>query len=110
KAPVEVARPVMPPAGNVQSNPLPLSPPTPVEPPAPPKPEAQIISKPKKLVSLDVIVQDKAGRTVSDLVQNDFTVFESGTKQELAGFAYERTPVSVVLLLDVSGSISGKLK
>ena len=44
------------------------------------------------------------------LEQKDFQVLEDGTPQEIAFFAAADAPFDLVLLLDVSGSTSGKLK
>jgi len=44
------------------------------------------------------------------LEQKDFEILEDGTKQEIAFFAAADTPFDLLLLLDVSGSTSGKLK
>ncbi|HSE30711.1 MAG TPA: VWA domain-containing protein [Pyrinomonadaceae bacterium] len=44
------------------------------------------------------------------LDQKDFEVLEDGKKQEIAFFAAADAPFDLLLLLDVSGSTSGKLK
>ena len=44
------------------------------------------------------------------LDQKDFEVLEDGAKQEIAFFAAADVPFDLLLLLDVSGSASGKLK
>ena len=44
------------------------------------------------------------------LEQKDFEILEDGTKQEIAFFAAADAPFDLLLLLDVSGSTSGKLK
>src|SRR4030095_5137069 len=44
------------------------------------------------------------------LEQKDFEILEDGTKQEIAFFAAADAPFDLLLLLDVSGSASGKLK
>ena len=62
------------------------------------------------LVDLNVSVfsRDRA-RPAGNLTQKDFAVFENGTPQEIAFFASAETPFDLVLLLDLSGSTSGKL-
>lgn len=67
-----------------------------------PSPDALRI--PTQLVSLPVTVLDEAGRYVPNLTQNDFAVFEDGIKQQIEHFALHEEPISVVLLLDTSGS------
>lgn len=44
------------------------------------------------------------------LEQKDFEILEDGIKQEIAFFAAADAPFDLLLLLDVSGSASGKLK
>lgn len=44
------------------------------------------------------------------LQQKDFQVLEDGTPQEIAFFAAADAPFDLVLMLDISGSTSGKLK
>lgn len=47
---------------------------------------------------------------VSPLQQKDFMVFEDGKPQEIVFFAGEDAPFDLVLLLDLSGSTSDKIK
>jgi VWFA-related protein len=56
------------------------------------------------LVQLNVGVADHKGHAITDLTQNDFTVYEDGVKQSIAHFEPVSSPFSLVLLLDVSGS------
>jgi VWFA-related protein len=56
------------------------------------------------LVQLNVGVADHKGHAVTDLTQNDFTIYEDGVKQSIAHFEPVSSPFSLVLLLDVSGS------
>jgi Ca-activated chloride channel family protein len=57
-------------------------------------------------ISIAVTVQDKSGRYISDLVQEDFTVYENGVKQTITYFQHDfEAPVSLTVLLDVSGSM-----
>ena len=60
-------------------------------------------------VTLDVGVTDPAGTPTAGLSKTDFTVLEDGHKQDIAYFSTERAPISLVLLLDTSGSIAPKL-
>ena len=48
--------------------------------------------------------------SVDELQQSDFLVLEDGKPQEIAFFAGEHAPFDLVLLLDLSGSTSKKLK
>lgn len=61
------------------------------------------------LVKLDVQVVEQ-GRLVSDLAQEDFAVFDEGAPSRIVYFGRETEPVSVLLLLDVSGSMRRRLK
>jgi VWFA-related protein len=56
------------------------------------------------LVQLNVGVADHKGHAITDLTQNDFTIYEDGIKQSIAHFEPVSSPFSLVLLLDVSGS------
>jgi VWFA-related protein len=62
------------------------------------------------LVDLNVSVfsRDRA-RPSGNLTQKDFSIFENGAPQEIAFFASAETAFDLVLLLDLSGSTSGKL-
>ncbi len=63
------------------------------------------------LVDLKVSVLGFASDADAALLeQKDFEVLEDGTKQEIAFFAAADVPFDLLLLLDVSGSASGKLK
>lgn len=86
--------------------------PTASQPPAPPppKPSAKMEVPKPVLVTLDVSVVDHGNRPVVDLEKADFSVFENGVRQEVAFFTRERTPISLGLVIDTSGSIGGKLK
>lgn len=57
-------------------------------------------------VTVDVSVQ-RGGRPVSGLQVSDFTLTDNGVAQTIAGMTYERLPIDVTVLLDVSGSVSG---
>ena len=62
-----------------------------------------------EMVSLPVVVTTREGKRVTDLVQQDFEVFEDGVPQEIAGFSPTDEPISVALLLDTSGSTEQRL-
>lgn len=59
------------------------------------------------LVSLNVTVFDQYGRAVTGLTKNAFTIFDNDEKQEIATFSDDDAPVSVGVIFDVSGSMSG---
>jgi Ca-activated chloride channel family protein len=55
-------------------------------------------------------VVDNAGRLVPDLTQDDFEIFDDGKKQPLSIFLTDVQPVSVVVMLDTSGSMTLNLE
>jgi Ca-activated chloride channel family protein len=64
-------------------------------------------------ISIAVVVQGKDGRYINDLTQDDFTVYENEVKQTVSYFQHDfEAPVSLTILLDVSGSmgLQDKLK
>jgi Ca-activated chloride channel homolog len=94
--------------------------PTPGASPAPPAP--QTAAQPPRdggqspafrvgidIVSLNVTVTDGTNRYITDLEQNEFSVFEDGVKQELTFFNRRPQPIALSLLLDSSASMEEKL-
>ncbi len=64
-----------------------------------------------KLVRLLVSVKDARGELVGSLEKPDFTVYDSGVKQEVAVFEHHtELPLSVALLIDTSGSTAKDLR
>ncbi|MBO0724620.1 MAG: VWA domain-containing protein [Blastocatellia bacterium] len=61
------------------------------------------------LVTVPVIVSDRADVYAPDLTKEEFTIYEDGVKQEIEFFAAVRTPFSVALMLDTSASTQEKL-
>lgn len=62
------------------------------------------------LVQVPVVVRERGGRYLSDLTQNEFTIFEDGVKQNIDFFGSVEEPFSVALLLDSSGSTESALE
>lgn len=60
------------------------------------------------LVTLTLTVTDPYGRYVSGLGQNAFTIFDNNKEQEITFFSDKDAPISVGILFDVSGSMSGE--
>jgi len=87
-------------------------------------PPAQVAPKPFTLevdvdvVSVTAVVFDKAGRPVRGLGTKDVELFENGVKQEVSYFREassigdpsERVPLSVILVLDTSGSMKDNMR
>lgn len=61
-----------------------------------------------ELVSLPVTVEDKAGRIVTGLTRDDFSIFEEGVRQEIAVFSNEPQPIAIAVLIDFSRSMQGE--
>ncbi|HEX8142911.1 MAG TPA: VWA domain-containing protein [Pyrinomonadaceae bacterium] len=59
------------------------------------------------LITLTVTVTDAYGRYVSGLEKKHFTIFDDKVQQEIAFFSDDDAPVSVGVIFDVSGSMSG---
>lgn len=69
--------------------------------------EEPIFSTQSELVVLQVMVEDRRGRYVTDLTADAFSVFEDGAPQTIAYFNRQDAPVTVGLLVDSSGSMRG---
>ena len=58
-------------------------------------------------ITIAVTVQDRGGRYVNDLTQKDFTIYENNEKRTLTYFKHDfDAPLSLTVLLDVSGSMA----
>ena len=64
-----------------------------------------------QLVRLLATVKDVNGQPVGGLQRHDLEVFDNGVKQEIALFErHTAQPLSVAILLDISGSTAGEMK
>src|SRR4029453_12724459 len=63
-----------------------------------------------QIVSLFVTVTDAQRRLVPDLVQEDFEVRDNDKPQPIVLFENKNQPITVVMMLDTSGSMTGNLK
>lgn len=61
------------------------------------------------LVLVPVTVTDPMNRLVTGLEQQDFQVFENNGQQRISSFACEDAPVSIGIIMDLSGSMTSKL-
>ncbi len=61
------------------------------------------------IVSLNVTVLDGANHYITDLEQNEFSVFEDGIKQDIVFYTRRPQPIALSLLLDSSASMEDKL-
>src|SRR5947199_90406 len=60
------------------------------------------------LVTLTLTVTDQYGRYVSGLNKNAFTIQDNNQEQDIQFFSDSDAPVSVGIVFDVSGSMSGE--
>jgi hypothetical protein len=61
-----------------------------------------------ELVNVTATVTDRNGHFVPGLRRDDFIVYEDDERQEISHFSNERVPVSLGIVLDTSGSMSGE--
>ena len=59
-------------------------------------------------VTLHATVVDDHNRLITNLVKNDFTVFEDGKSQKITSFRSEDIPVAMGIVIDNSGSMREK--
>jgi VWFA-related protein len=57
-------------------------------------------------VPIYATVVDGSGRLVPDLTQGDFEIYDEGRRQEISIFRSDVQPLSVVVMLDTSGSMT----
>jgi len=60
-----------------------------------------------RTVAVYATVTDPGGRLVPDLTRDDFDIEDDGKRQDITVFANEIQPITVVMLLDRSGSMEG---
>jgi len=58
-------------------------------------------------ISIAVTVQDKKGRYINDLTEEDFNIYENNEKKDITYFSHNfEASLSLTVLLDVSGSMA----
>jgi len=62
------------------------------------------------LVLVPVTVTDRNGRLLTGLERSRFKILEDGVPRPIASFSTEDLPVSIGLVLDVSGSMKEKIR
>jgi Ca-activated chloride channel family protein len=62
-----------------------------------------------RLVQVYATVTGARDKAVDDLTRDDFMVLEDGKSQEIVHFAHEQTPLSIILLVDSSESMLGRM-
>ena len=63
-----------------------------------------------KTVAVYATVSDGKGRLVPDLAREDFEVYDNGKLQPITIFSNDIQPITVVVMLDRSGSMQGNFK
>ncbi len=58
------------------------------------------------LVTATISVRDRKGRVVRNLKQTDFEIIDSGVSREIKTFESGESPISLAVLLDISGSMA----
>lgn len=69
----------------------------------------EIVRVETDLVVLNVAVTNGGGEYVHGLERVNFKIYEDGQEQRITNFSREETPFAVALLLDVSGSMEGRV-
>lgn len=69
----------------------------------------EIVRVETDLVVLNVTATDGSGGYVHGLERANFKVYEDGQEQRITNFTREETPFAVALLLDISGSMEGRV-
>src|SRR5688572_29321531 len=59
-----------------------------------------------EVVTVSAAVRDQRGRIIRDLKKEDFEVIDSGTPTAIKDFYAGESPISLAVLLDISGSMS----
>ncbi len=62
------------------------------------------------LVKVPITIFDEHGSVVQELRPNDLRIYEDGKPQQIRSFSMDTNPVSVVLLLDSSGTVEKEFK
>lgn len=59
-----------------------------------------------RIVSVYATVTERDGRLVPDLTRDDFEIYDNGRRQQITLFASDVQPITVVMMLDRSGSVA----
>ena len=80
-----------------------------VKPTATPEPTAETDDTPitidTELVNLNVRVVDRNNRSIANLSQNDFTIYEDNVPQKIEFFSKSEVPTNYAMVIDNSGSM-----
>ncbi len=74
------------------------------------QPPGQVVSEvAPQLMRLNASVTDRQGRAIGGMKESDFTVYENGIERQVTKVVPTHEPFSLVLLLDVSGSVEERI-
>jgi Ca-activated chloride channel family protein len=74
------------------------------------QPQTPMFRSSTELVDLYVTVTDDNGRLVPNLAQDDFAIFDDQVPQEIVLFENDVRPITVVVMLDTSASLTPSLE
>ena len=74
------------------------------------QPQTPLFRSGTEIVDLYVTATDRTGRLVPNLLQDDFVVFDEGEAQDIVLFENETRPITVVVMLDTSASMTPSLE
>src|SRR4029079_13973023 len=77
--------------------------------PRPPEVEDEVVKIDTELVNLNVRVVDRNGRTINNLRQDEFKIYEEGQLQQIEFFSKSEVPMNYTLVVDNSGSLRQQL-
>src|SRR5260370_29637266 len=77
--------------------------------PGQPIPRGRAVHVDVELALVNVTVTDPYSRIVTGLEADNFRVFEDNIEQEVVNFSSEDVPISIGVILDLSGSMANKL-
>jgi VWFA-related protein len=59
-----------------------------------------------EVVTVSAAVRNSKGRVIQDLKKTDFELYDSGTRREIKDVYFGDSPISLAILLDISGSMA----
>lgn len=72
--------------------------------------DEEILRVDSELVNLNVRVVDRTNRSINDVPQKDFKIYEDGVLQQIDFFSRSDVPTNYALVVDNSGSIAPQLE
>jgi Ca-activated chloride channel homolog len=76
----------------------------------PAKPQDPVFRSAVRTVPVYVTASDAQGRLVTDLTREDFEIYDNGKQQTITLFENGAQPITVVMMLDRSGSMAGNFR